>query len=243
MFRRSCYVFLGLFVLAASLRASASTVRGVVTDPTGAPIPQASVGLYSTDGDWDTTTDAGGTFSFDGIVPGMYELQIKSQGFIPKLITDFNVGETDPPLTAIKLQVGSCPPCCGSNSLCTIADVTYKETQGKPMLQGQLFTSCKEWTRANVSVTLGRSETPRTIATVTTGRDGKFQFKDIEPGRYYLWFSGVGKHPDFADFNIRIKHRKIAVLRERISEEWISVTLSCPTPVKTGKLAKYSTTP
>ena len=238
MFRRSIFVLLLLVVFGVSHRAGASTVRGVVTDQTGAPIPQASVGLYSSDSDWDTVTDANGRFNFQGVLSGTYELQIKSQGFIPKLITNLKLVETDPPPFTIELRVGGCPPCCASNSLCTIADVTYKETQGKPMLQGQLLTACKEWTVANVRVDLFRAEQANAIATTTTARDGKFQFKDIEPGRYSLWFANVGEHPNFADFNVRIKHQKLAILRERISEQWIAVTLACPTPNENSKIRR-----
>ena len=227
---RFCFVFLLFFAVAASLRAEASTVRGVVTDQTGAPIPQASVGLYSASGDWETATGNDGGFSFNGMDAGLYELQVKAQGFTPKLIKEFKIGTADPPIVTIELKVGSCPPCCSASNLCTIADTTYRETQGRPALQGQLFTACKEWTIANVKVALIREG--QTISTVTTGRDGRFQFKDLEPGRYDLWFSGVGEHPDFADFNLRIKHRKIAILREHISNQWISVTLACPTSIK-----------
>ena len=228
MLPRSNLLFALLFVVTVSLYAEASTtVRGVVSDTTGAPIPQASVGLYSVDGDWDTHTDSQGKFNIVGVPPGTYELEVKSPGFTPKLISDLKVGQTDLVPMTIALTVGSCPPCCGSSPTCSIADVSYSETSAKSVLKGQLFSVCKKSMLANATVALYKMWKSESPATVRTGEHGDFLFSDLEPGRYELQFSSQG-YPDTLVFNVRIKRHKIAVVREEFGQGSGRVVISCP---------------
>ena len=228
MVSRSHLLFALVFIFTLSLYSEASiTVSGVVSDPTGAPIPQASVGLYSVDGDWDTQADSQGKFNIVGVPTGTYELEVKSPGFTPKLIRDLKIGQTNLTPMAIALTIGSCPPCCGSSPNCSIADVSYMETSAKSMLKGQLFSVCKKSVLANATVALykmWRSESP---ATVRTDEHGDFLFSDLDPGRYELQFSSQG-YPDTLVFNVRIKHHKIAVVREEFGQGSGGVVISCP---------------
>ena len=80
-------IFLFIFVF-ASLSASAQSgsaglVRGVVTDPSGAVIPGASVRLASglTGFNRSTTTDATGQFTLSNIPFNAYKISIAANGF------------------------------------------------------------------------------------------------------------------------------------------------------------------
>src|SRR5207248_1368208 len=66
-----------LFLLcAAALFAQTASVRGIITDESGAVIPGAKVSLTPAAGDAKTTTAAtDGTYSFTGLTPGEYGLQ------------------------------------------------------------------------------------------------------------------------------------------------------------------------
>ena len=214
-----------LLATCLSVVAQTSTLRGTVTDPTGAPIPKASVGLHSAEADWDTRTDSEGKFQFIEVPPGTYELEVKSQGFTPKLLTGFTIGGLDSVPLAIKLQVGSCPPCCGSSPGCDVADITYSDTSTKPVLKGQLFSLCKRSVFANASVELSKMEQSKVLATARTGKNGRFQFADLDPGRYKLRFSGEGQ-PDAWAFNVRVEHGKISEMTQELGASWM-VTYDC----------------
>jgi protocatechuate 3,4-dioxygenase beta subunit len=64
-----------MFFLPQSLAVGVSTtVRGVVIDPSGAPIARASIGSYFADGEWDMHSDSHGKFQFTSIPPSTYDL-------------------------------------------------------------------------------------------------------------------------------------------------------------------------
>ena len=71
-----------LFLLAAAAWGQAS-LRGTVTDPTGAVVRGASAVLTRTDAfaQTSTTTDAVGEFQFSGLTSGPYELRVEAKGF------------------------------------------------------------------------------------------------------------------------------------------------------------------
>jgi hypothetical protein len=63
-------------ILCAPLFAQTASVRGLITDESGAVIPAAKVSLTAADGKVKTTTAANdGTYSFTGLAPGEYGLQ------------------------------------------------------------------------------------------------------------------------------------------------------------------------
>ena len=64
-------------------QSSGGTITGVVEDANGADIPDATVTLENTSSrvDRTITTDASGSFKFDGVEPGRFTLLITSKGF------------------------------------------------------------------------------------------------------------------------------------------------------------------
>src|SRR5260221_9226058 len=82
---------LGLLLLLVAVRPADAqstpsvVVAGVVQDQTGGILPRASVDLVNDSGIavQSTTTDDAGTFRFNGVVPGSYELRAAFQGFKP----------------------------------------------------------------------------------------------------------------------------------------------------------------
>jgi len=73
-----------VFLLTRSLPAqtSSGTLRGRVTDPTGAVIPQATVTATGTKGQKSTAaTDNEGTYELKGLFPGTYTISAAAKGF------------------------------------------------------------------------------------------------------------------------------------------------------------------
>ncbi len=89
MTRRSMFCYCAAVLLAAILAAGASgqelrgSIRGVVSDSTGAVIPAAKVTLLNDRTGVETTreTNAVGQYVFDFVLPGTYTLRVEAQGF------------------------------------------------------------------------------------------------------------------------------------------------------------------
>ena len=79
-----------------------TVVNGTVFDPSGSAIPHAKVALSRSDGRTlaETSSDAGGTFRFEGVGPGAYFLTVQATGF-ESLRRDFLVAKH--PIPQIKL--------------------------------------------------------------------------------------------------------------------------------------------
>ncbi|MBM3756441.1 MAG: carboxypeptidase regulatory-like domain-containing protein [Acidobacteria bacterium] len=101
----------GLFVLAVGLACAQTltSLNGVVSDPSGAVVPNATVELINVDTNSkrDTATDASGSFAFQQVNPGNYRLSAKATGFSSALINDIRLLVGTPATVNIKLEVGS----------------------------------------------------------------------------------------------------------------------------------------
>ena len=61
-----------------------ASVRGRVTDPSGAIVPGASVTLTAQSGGMQTATaSTDGSYEFKNLTPGAYELAVTAAGFAP----------------------------------------------------------------------------------------------------------------------------------------------------------------
>jgi hypothetical protein len=79
-------------------QAGSSTIRGVVTDPHGGVIPDATVKISNpgTGFSRSMNTTGTGTFSFDLILPGTYKIEVEAKGFKRKVVEKVQalVGQT-----------------------------------------------------------------------------------------------------------------------------------------------------
>ncbi len=79
-------------VAAASGQSTPGTVRGTITDPTGAVVPSATVLLTGTSGDPRAAMSGrDGTYEFTGVAPGSYTLSVTMKGFAPADIAGLTV--------------------------------------------------------------------------------------------------------------------------------------------------------
>ena len=103
------------FALVASACA-ATSLRGVVQDPVGAPVPGAKVSLdlpKRPEAARTSVTGATGAYIFSGLAPGYYTLTVQSPGFgVWKRAGIRMDHQADLQLSAVTLQLS---PTCGSD--------------------------------------------------------------------------------------------------------------------------------
>src|SRR5258706_11387074 len=86
-----------------------SRVVGTLQDPTGSVVPNAAIKLINeaTRVTFETTTSAAGTYAFEAVQPGSYELNVEANGF-RKLVSRGNLVTIGQPATInVRLEVGA----------------------------------------------------------------------------------------------------------------------------------------
>ncbi len=97
----------GLSVQVNAQRPAGQPVTGVVVDATGAVLPNAQVSLTPVTGAAQTTTtDATGTFRFEGVLPGRYDVRITFEGFQPTTVR-VTVGSRTPSALRVVLPLAA----------------------------------------------------------------------------------------------------------------------------------------
>src|ERR1039458_2153464 len=95
--RKSVFLFLGIAWIAslAAAQSSTGTVKGVLTDESGAGIQAATLTISNTAGKRAAQSQADGTYIFSGVQPGDYTVSVTYPGFAPynKAVT-VNAGAT-----------------------------------------------------------------------------------------------------------------------------------------------------
>ncbi|MFN7932546.1 MAG: carboxypeptidase regulatory-like domain-containing protein, partial [Bryobacteraceae bacterium] len=102
---------LGLSFLTALLFAQGTTSRivGLITDPTGAAVPNAKVKLTNelTNVSFESTSSASGNYQFDSVQIGTYRIEVEASGF-KKFVARENQLTVGEPLTLnIPMQLGT----------------------------------------------------------------------------------------------------------------------------------------
>jgi TonB family protein len=70
------------FTLRAQQQTGTATITGVVVDPTGAVVPNASAAVIDQSGTRETTiTSATGSYTFANMAPGYYTVEVRAPGF------------------------------------------------------------------------------------------------------------------------------------------------------------------
>src|ERR1700678_3601739 len=93
----------------AQIATTTATLSGVVTDPSGAIVPQASVTLTSTEKgiSRDLVSDGGGRYSFSQLPPAAYSLTIKAKGFETYTQNGIVLNPADTATQDVKLTIGA----------------------------------------------------------------------------------------------------------------------------------------
>jgi hypothetical protein len=108
LMRRLTFLFSLLLTCSAFAQTATSSLRGVVTDPSGAVVSTAEVLLTESSVGFSQghTTNAQGEYSFQQIPPGNYEIRISAPGFDTQ-VTKATLLVNQPATVNIKLAIGS----------------------------------------------------------------------------------------------------------------------------------------
>src|SRR5580704_6217374 len=88
---------------------AATSLRGSVTDPSSAAIPNATIHLINTvtNTDRTATTDAQGEYTFAQVAPGAYRLEVEANGFSKYVQSGIQLLVNLPATINVKLKLGS----------------------------------------------------------------------------------------------------------------------------------------
>src|SRR6202008_1612310 len=100
-----CLLFFSCLVFA---QGSSSSLQGTVTDPSGSAIPEATVGLTSTQATIERTVTTGpqGDFRMLALPPGTYTLTVTARGFGRYVQSVLPLFVNNPVTVKVQLTVG-----------------------------------------------------------------------------------------------------------------------------------------
>ena len=154
-----------------SARGQATTsLRGTITDPSGAAIPKATVHLINSDTNLERTdnSDSQGTYTFVQVIPGTYRLAVEAPGFSKYEQTGIQLFVNLPATINVRLKIGR-------------TEVTVQVSEQAPLLN---TTDASE---GNTMGTLQLEQLPIEARDVV-------QLLSLQPGVVY-----TSDRPDFAE--------------------------------------------
>ncbi len=106
--RLCLFVCLFLFLGPSAYGQTAGEIAGIVTDPSGATIPGATVTATNTatNARRMTTTNEAGIYTFPALVPGMYEVKVEMEGFRSFIRRDIRLEVQQVARINVTLEVG-----------------------------------------------------------------------------------------------------------------------------------------
>jgi hypothetical protein len=197
-----------LLSTAPALADSNGTLRVAFTYQGIIPAVDISVILISPDRVREARTDKAGKIEFTGLPFQVYELEASSVSFDDVILHDIQVTSNIPMALDIPLQIWSPPQ--ESESLCppplAIDDVSglerqamYIERSSKVNLTGIISSFLvRNRLLKDATITLVKFETPEIpVLQATSDINGKYEFADIEPGKYSLMvsYNGILERP------------------------------------------------
>jgi hypothetical protein len=188
---------------------------GRVADRTGAAITRANVTLSSgvvVIGTAPASSD--GSFRFDGIPPGTYELVISATGFRERLVQSIRVRSgVVSDMGDVRLEVGQIGGCPAPFP--HLPTFSFRSCEGcASAIDGVVANRVWNTPAPGVAVSV-KIETGEVVARAVTGSDGGFTFVDLRPGVYTLTASKVG-HIDFVIHDVTVRRGQRTSIKEHL---------------------------
>jgi hypothetical protein len=149
---RTGIVMAGIAMLATAAHAQyRASLRGTVTDPSGAVVPGATVSLTNlgTNQTMTAVSDANGIYSFNGLPPDRFSVKAEKQGFQTTNIDQVVLIPEQPNALNIKMQLGgttqqvvvsgSAAPLLDTDTATTSATISSNQIQHLPSYNRDVF--------------------------------------------------------------------------------------------------------
>jgi hypothetical protein len=102
-----------------------ASLKGIVTDPSGAVIPQAAVTVTGGSGEKMTTSNERGEYVVSGLPPGTYKLKVVAQGFAPFETADITLAADQ----SLEIDASLQPPTATTNVTVEGQQATQVQTE------------------------------------------------------------------------------------------------------------------
>jgi hypothetical protein len=186
-------VLSGLFLLTILTSSGQADfkISGTVMDTTGAFVARARVRLFSADRVRETTTEAGGSFVFSSVPPGIYDLEAGSDGFQTATTEDVRVLDKDITQLSFTIQPGTGSGRCVfsiSGSAAKASGLSYDQRVDETNFIGMALDP----SGAPLSGTSFTLLSSNRTWTVTSDNKGLARFVGLQPGKYSVNFSHQG---------------------------------------------------
>ena len=179
---RSLFAAVLLLVAIPVVRSqNSANLRGLVTDQFNVPVQNSLVSLYSPDRVLQVRSDESGRFEFANAPHGTYELEASLSGFQTRVIADIRIPEKDVQVLSITLLIANQPSDCGRGPQPTYEKLAF----GPPALIG-VVRRYDGNPLGGFKIRLLKTGAKRVLASQHSNDEGKFQFRDVEPGQYLV---------------------------------------------------------
>ncbi|HVT98849.1 MAG TPA: carboxypeptidase-like regulatory domain-containing protein, partial [Acidobacteriaceae bacterium] len=186
---------------AAFAQVDEGSISGTVVDSTGAVVPNAQVTLLNTDQGItvQTSTAAGGTYTFAPVRAGHYEITVTAQGFSKTTQSNLTVNVGTPLTVNIQLKVGQAsetvqvteaPPLLQTEEAST-GQVIGRESVNNLPLNGRNFTFLAQ---------LGAGMQSPQADTRGNAASGAFSANGERPAQNNYLLDGIDNNSDNVDF-------------------------------------------
>jgi 5-hydroxyisourate hydrolase-like protein (transthyretin family) len=163
-------------------QASGTRLAGTVQDISSAGIDKVALRLQSLDRVFQTRSGPDGSFGFDQVPAGVYDLYISAPGLVKqKLKVDLEEPATFQPLRIV-LQIGSFPDAetCGTIPLVNYGPIA----DGHPSLSGEVKDAISGKPVANAKIAVFSSGKKQVVQEAKSDKKGRFTVQNLAAGYY-----------------------------------------------------------
>ena len=172
------------------------TFNIAVHDVAGRPITRATARLISLDRAFEVNADADGQLEFNGVIPGIYDVEVSAEGFSTRTYRGMHISGGDSKLLDVVLnRVDHVPDHCGFLNTLHYAAIASEAER----LSGRVIDQDHNKGIKGVKIELTEAASGTSISQTVSDPNGNFAFHDLPAGRYSLRASMNGYEPTNMD--------------------------------------------